>query len=113
MKPKSRLQYENQSPMAEYASGARITSFGFWHIPSRAINAMCPDGKRRTITLQREADTFYSIPGHVSYDGTTVTGVIYSDSEEELIFAPHTPRQVAIKMYHAGGKLSPWDNETN
>lgn len=107
------LSYENQYAIKEFESGAYLTTYGMWRCYSRAVNTLCPDEKRRTITLDDEPDTFFSIPGHVSYGKSTVKGVVFSpfDNKEDLVFAPHTPRHLAIKMYHDGNTQSPWDDE--
>ncbi len=66
---------------------------GPWQIAVRATGVMCPDGKRRTIALVGEPDTYFSIRGRVQVKGKTVTGVVMhremdTDDELDLGFTP-------------------------
>lgn len=53
-----------------------------WQHPHKAINVLCVDGKRRTVHLDQQADTFFSWPGRCSINGKTVTGYITSFTAE-------------------------------
>lgn len=53
-----------------------IHRFGMWQIPYKASGVICPDGKRRTVRLSDEADTFWTMPARLSYKGTTVSGFV-------------------------------------
>jgi len=64
-----------------------------WPVATQCHNALCSDGKRRCVTLTREADTFFTIPGSVKVRGKTVTGFIaHSGSEDDRLcaYAPKT-----------------------
>lgn len=60
----------------------KILRRGPWQIPYKATNVLCSDGKRRTIRLHSEPDTFFSIPGKTQVKGKTVTGFILSFQNE-------------------------------
>ena len=61
-----------------------------WHHPHKAINVLCFDGKRRTVRLNLQADSFFSWPGRASIKGKTVSGYITGyetkDGEADLFF---------------------------
>ncbi len=70
-----------------------IRRVGPWRVAVRATGVMCPDGKRRTIALVGEPDTFFSIRGRVQVKRKTVTGVVMhrgADTDEglDLAFTP-------------------------
>lgn len=44
----------------------------------KVINAICPDGKRRTARITGQPDTFFSQPAKIVANGKTVTGFISS-----------------------------------
>lgn len=43
---------------------------------SGVSNCLCQDGKRRTVYVRGEADTFFSIPAATSIKGKTVRGYL-------------------------------------
>ena len=71
---------------------------GPWQIPYKATNVLCSDGKRRTVKLHAEADTFFSIPGRVTVRGKTVTGHVWVDNEGEHRFSPDAWRKNATLL---------------
>lgn len=77
---------------------AQILHRGPWQIAYKAINVLCSDGVRRTVTDLKEPDTAFSIPGKVQVRGKTVTGFVMS-WENDLIFCQYT--------YGANGKMLP------
>lgn len=44
--------------------------------PDTCIRCLCEDGKRRTIRLGIDADTYFSWPGRTSIGGKTVRGYV-------------------------------------
>lgn len=69
-----------------------IVTYGMWQIPYKAVNVLCPDGKRRTCKLANSPDTYYSIPASVGYKGKTVSGYVTSTNDPvyDLLFLPVT-----------------------
>ena len=69
-----------------------IVTYGMWQIPYKAVNVLCPDGKRRTCKLANSPDTYYSIRASVSYRGKTVSGYVTSTNDPvyDLFFYPVT-----------------------
>lgn len=56
---------------------------GPWQLLRKITNVLCSDGSRRTFwTTNGVADTFFSIPGHVSVKGKTVTGFVWAHDGE-------------------------------
>lgn len=104
-------QFNNYRSLNDYAKSlrrtqpdkARILHVGHWQIAVRAVNVLCSDGKRRTVQLSGEPDTFFSIPGHVKVrkDGKsyTIVGFITSDSDGDIKFYPY--------QYRKNGKILP------
>lgn len=67
---------------------ARIHHRGMWQIAYKATDVLFPDGKRRTVKLSGEADSFFTMPAWVSYRGTTVSGFIMTNSGGDIEFIP-------------------------
>lgn len=69
-----------------------IVTYGMWQLPYKAVNVLCPDGKRRNCKLASQPDTYYSIRASVSYRGKTVTGYVTSTNDPvyDLFFYPVT-----------------------
>jgi len=60
--------------------------------------AMCPDGRVRTLKrIAMTADTFFSIPASVSYQGKTVAGFVsvdtLNDPNNVVKFTPYAYRK--------------------
>jgi hypothetical protein len=53
---------------------------------AKVRNIVCEDGSRRTYTATNSADTFFSIPGYVQVNGTSVRGYATTDTvwDDEL-----------------------------
>jgi hypothetical protein len=54
-----------------------------WQHPYTA-DARCPDGKIRRVRLNQQADSFFSWPGRVQYQGKTRKCYVYTDDGELL-----------------------------
>lgn len=69
---------------------------GHWHHPWIVRNVLCEDGKRRSVYLGSDADTYFSWPGRVKIKGKWAKGFVttktYSDSSEDCdtIFSQYT-----------------------
>ncbi len=66
---------------------------GPWQLPYKATGVMCPDGIRRTVKLHHTPDTFWMIPGRLSFKRKTVSGVVFhqgmdTDDVADLKFVP-------------------------
>lgn len=57
-------------------NGARWYGNGFWRHPWYVRDVPCQDGKRRTVRLTQQADTYFSWSGRASIGGRTVRGAI-------------------------------------
>ncbi len=53
----------------------RYAAFGH---PDTCIRCLCEDGKRRTVRLGIDADTYFSWPGRTSIKGKTTRGYVTS-----------------------------------
>jgi hypothetical protein len=53
-----------------------------WGRPRLVRNARCPDGRRRTVYLGADADTFFSWPGRVSIAGRWVRGFVAVQTDD-------------------------------
>ena len=64
--------------MAVLISGiASVIYRGPWQIPTKVINCLCPDGKRRTIYFTTiSPDTFFSHPASMSFKGKRISGYV-------------------------------------
>ena len=67
-------------PVARMVAKGR---YAMWGHLSHCIDALCEDGKRRTVRLGVDADTFFSWPGRASVGGRTVRGFVTSYEREE------------------------------
>jgi hypothetical protein len=56
---------------------------------------VCPDGSRRMFTATSSADTFFSIPGYVQVNGTSVRGYATTDS----IWDDETNREWVVWLF--------------
>lgn len=54
----------------------KIHTRGMWDIAYKATDVLCVDGKRRTVRITAQPDTYFSIPGSVSVKGKTVSGFV-------------------------------------
>lgn len=71
---------------------AQMLTYGPWQIAYRARSVLCPDGKRRSVKITGQADTYFSMPASVIYKGRTVTGFIMGidgSSAHDLQFIPN------------------------
>lgn len=69
-----------------------VTNGNAWGHPHKAVNVLCPDGRRRTVRLNQAADSFFSWPGRASINGRTVRGYvtgIETDGQADLEFRPY------------------------
>ena len=53
-----------------------VTNGNPWGHPYKVKDALCFDGKRRTVRLNIQADTYFSWPGRCTIKGETVRGYI-------------------------------------
>jgi hypothetical protein len=64
-----------------------------WRHPQVVRGALCPDGKRRSVTLGQAADTYFSWPGRASINGRTVSGFVTTGASgcyaEDTHFTPN------------------------
>ncbi len=63
---------------------ATIVTRRAWHGGKefiKCVGALCPDGRRRTVRLDPQADTFFSVPGTVHFRGKSVRGFIAAIDE--------------------------------
>ena len=63
--------------------GEMVTTGAPWHHPYKAVNVRCFDGKRRTVRLNQQADTFFSWPGRCTINGKTVRGYVTGIETED------------------------------
>lgn len=69
--------------------GQFVDNGNVWHHPYKAVNVLCQDGKRRTVRLNLEADTYFSWSGRCNIKGKTVRGYvtgIETDGQFDLEF---------------------------
>lgn len=74
----------------------QVLTYGVWTIPYKAINVLCPDGKRRTCKIIGQPDTYFSQPASVQAYGKTVAGYITgieTDDNRDLEFRPYLYRK--------------------
>lgn len=73
---------------------AKIFYVGHWQIPVKAINVLCGDGVRRTVTLNRLDDGSHGFV-RVYRDGKsfTVRGYIATNSDGDIFFHPYQYRK--------------------
>lgn len=61
-----------------------------WYHPTKAINVLCEDGKRRVVRLNQQADTWFSWSGRCTIYGKTQRGYVTSiesdDGKHDLEF---------------------------
>lgn len=55
---------------------------GPWHQLVAVRHCLCPDGRRRYVTITSEPDTYSTVPGRVQYRGRTVSGYVTSHETE-------------------------------
>lgn len=66
-----------------YPETGAILHYGIYRVPLLAVHALCADGKKRSVRLSGEPDTFFSIPGTVQMSvagrgcAVTVTGFVH------------------------------------
>lgn len=71
------------------AYGSFVTNGNMWGHPHAVKDAICEDGKRRTVRLNQQADSAFSWPGRTSINGKTVRGYvtgIETDGNADLEF---------------------------
>ncbi len=62
---------------------------GMWQVLYKVSGVLCPDGKRRTVKITGQPDTFFSVPACLTYRGKTVTGFVMSLScPNDVQFCP-------------------------
>ena len=69
--------------------GKFITNGNPWNHPYKAANVLCGDGKRRTVRLNQEADSWFSWPGRCTIKGKTIRGYVTgyeNNGERDLQF---------------------------
>lgn len=66
-----------------------IYGYGAWHHPVAVRGALCPDGRRRTVRLNQQADTYFSWPGRTTIAGRSVRGFVCSDQDGDYQFEPY------------------------
>lgn len=63
-------------------------------VPVKAVNCLCPDGKRRTVAITGQPDTWFSTPARVQVKGLSVSGFITSaDHGDDIQFIPYKYRK--------------------
>ena len=76
---------------------AELVTVGPYQHPVKVLRCLCPDGRRRTVRITSEPDTFFSIPARVKVRGKTVTGYVTGretdDYERDMEFRPYLYRK--------------------
>jgi len=65
-----------------------VTGYGEWQHPVAIRKALCPDGVRRTIRLNQQADTYFSWPGRTTIKGRSVRGFVTTENDD-YTFTPY------------------------
>ena len=68
----------------------RFRALGYDH-PAQVRHALCPDGVRRTVRLNQQADTYFSWPGRTTIKGRSVRGFVSTTQDDDATFTPYTP----------------------
>jgi hypothetical protein len=71
----------------DWARQTWVEQVGPWSLYTRA-RAICEDGKPRIVRLAQTADSFFSVPARLSYQGKTVSGFITWKSADGLSTNP-------------------------
>lgn len=77
-----------------------ILSPGAFAQLERVENCLCQDGRRRTVTVTGEPETFFSVPARTQVNGKTVTGFITGDNDEMRFIARGRNNKVIPLLYH-------------
>lgn len=56
---------------------------GHWQHPWIVRNAICEDGRRRSVYLEGDADTYFSWPGRTKIQGTWIKGFVVNESPDK------------------------------
>jgi hypothetical protein len=60
---------------------------GFWQHAWYVRDALCEDGRRRTVRLNQQADTYFSWAGRTTIGGKSVRGFVSGDDKETTFIA--------------------------
>jgi hypothetical protein len=67
---------------------------GFWRHPWLIRNVVGPDGRRRTVYLGPDADTFFSWPARMKVNGVWIKGYVSGPEQTEAGVLSGEPRFV-------------------
>lgn len=89
------------SSFGKFLCEGRYQMFGH---PSKAVNVLCFDGKRRTVRLGIDADTAFSWPGRTSIKNKTIRGFVTSfinKGQKDLFFVRYSSTDRAPESTYA------------
>ena len=73
-----------------------VRGYGGWQHPVAIRGALCPDGRRRTVRLNQDADTYFSWPGRTTtIGGRSVRGFVMTE-DDDWKFTPYSIYGVSV-----------------